>query len=75
MTCFNELQLHITEIWLYEMKSKCRLFLYCLLLHFEHSDCNGRLLIVGLIDTDLARNPTACSVITRTDTILGIQST
>jgi len=74
MTCFNELQLHITEILLYEMKRKCSLFLYCPLLRFEHNGCNGSVLIVDFSDTYLESNPTACSAITWTDTILEIQS-
>jgi hypothetical protein len=74
MTCFKELQLHTIEIWLYEITSKCSLFLYCLLLRFEHNGCNGRLLIVDFSDTYLESNPTVCSVITWTDSILGIQS-
>lgn len=72
--CFNELQLHITNIWLYGMKNKRILFLYCLLLRLEHNDCNGMLLIVDFSDPYLESSPTVCSVITWTDTILRFQS-
>jgi len=56
------------------MKSKYNLFLYCLLVRFEHNGCNGGLLIVDSSDTYLESSSTVCSVITWTDTILGIQN-
>jgi len=74
MTCFNELQLHITEIWLYGMKSKRIPILYCLLLHLEHNDSNGRLLVLDFSDTYMESSPTVRSVITWTDTTLRFRS-